>query len=711
MHISKLSLVNYRNFSAVNFYFNKGINTIIGENGSGKTNAFRAIRLLLDPTLPRSASKLVENDFNRGLDNWKGHWIIISLEFDEISQDEAIQSLFTHSTGIINYEDKVNKATYNLLFRPNQIVRKSLSQLQKGDEKGLKELQKSISLSDYEPVITGRSSADFTNEDTYKNIVGDFNKVIFPATLDSNLIGSKVSAFFNLYDDIAFTFIKALRDVVSDFHSSRKNPLLTLLKAKSGEIVDNDLEEVIENVERLNTSIEELDSVKDIRDDIFSTIKDTAGDTYSPSRLSIKSDLSDNAEELFQSLSLHIGESYDDYEGPIHELSLGGANLIFLTLKILEFKYQQGKELFANFLLIEEPEAHIHTHIQKTLFDKVQYDNTQIIYTTHSTHISDVSNVESMNIIGKTSSSYEVFQPTKGLKSKQIRAVQRYLDAIRSNLLFAKSVILVEGDAEEILIPELVKKILGLSLDELGISLVNVRSTGFENVANLFHNNRIRKKCAIITDFDSIFFNIDIAEDDSPKVKKQKKKAAGSAKKGRERKASLDTYIGNNDWLDSFYAVHTFEVDFIKEGNVNCYIDALNDIYTDRNTIIKSKIELSSNNISDYGVRALKMANYEGKGWFAIQLAERLTYECIVPQYIAEAINSVNPEFTHHLLSKIIRYRMSMLRKQGRLTPELTRPVAKAWKEYISDNSKITKLLKAFKKSFPNDSSIIIWDH
>ena len=40
--------------------------------------------------------------------------------------------------------------------------------------------------------------------------------------------------------------------------------------------------------------------------------------------------------------------------------------------------------------------------------------------------------------------------------------VQRYLDAVRSNLLFAKSVLLVEGDAEEILIPVMFKKVLGL---------------------------------------------------------------------------------------------------------------------------------------------------------------------------------------------------------------------------------------------------------
>jgi len=98
MHISKLSLVNYRNFANTKRLFQKGINTIIGENGSGKTNLFRAIRLLLDDNMIRSAFRLESTDFHRGLGRWHGHWIIISLDFEEISADEAVQALFRHGT-------------------------------------------------------------------------------------------------------------------------------------------------------------------------------------------------------------------------------------------------------------------------------------------------------------------------------------------------------------------------------------------------------------------------------------------------------------------------------------------------------------------------------------------------------------------------------------------------------------------------------------
>lgn len=38
MHITRLQLVNYRNFERANVLFQPGVNTIIGKNGSRKTN-------------------------------------------------------------------------------------------------------------------------------------------------------------------------------------------------------------------------------------------------------------------------------------------------------------------------------------------------------------------------------------------------------------------------------------------------------------------------------------------------------------------------------------------------------------------------------------------------------------------------------------------------------------------------------------------------
>lgn len=706
MFISKVNLVNYRNFANASFLFKKGINTIIGENGSGKTNVFRAIRLLLEDASLQYAYKLSESDFNRSLgkEKWRGHWIIISIEFDEINNEEAIQSLFIHGAGIAE-DEYVKKATYNLFFRPKADIRQKFSELEEGDVKGLNEILDSLTVAgNYETFFTGKSTADFNDPEVYKELVGDFENVKFPPTIDSSKFGTKIPHQLSVSNEVSFTFIQALRDVVSDFHNNRTNPLLGLLKNKSGSIKEEDYSPISNLVKELNDKIENLDDVQNIREDIKSTIQDAVGQTYSPSSLSIKSSLPDEADKLLQSLKLFIGEPDEDYEGGIHELSLGGANLIFLTLKLLAFKYQKSKDTFANFLVIEEPEAHIHNHIQKTLFDKLDYSDTQIIYSTHSTQISEVSNVENINILAKKQNFAEVYQPSTGLNLENINEIQRYLDAVRTNLLFAKGVILVEGDAEEILIPQMIKKVFGISLDELGISLINIRSTGFENVAQLFHDDRIRRKCSILTDLDDAICDTTILAGDNTRTQNYKLKVEGSKSKGIERKEKLDIFEKDNQWVKTFYASHTFEVDFIKKGNTEEAISIIDKIYKDIKTIVSAKYELGSKEVAEYGKRILTMAKQEGKGWFAIMLGEYISFKTIIPDYIIDAIFFVKETFSRLLILDIIDYRLNRIDENFKTS--YLKSIKQTLAKYKQERIELFELIEDLKVLIPDDQLI-----
>lgn len=704
MHISKLSLVNYRNFANTKLLFQKGINTIIGENGSGKTNLFRAIRLLLDDNMIRSAYRLDSTDFHRGLGRWQGHWIIISIEFEEISADEAVQSLFLHGTGGIE-EQLVGKATYNLIFRPKKEIRLRLSQLSDGDHVGLAEILDVVTIEDYETIFTGRSEADFNDEAFYRHVVGDFKNVRFNKEIEFPAIGAKIPSVLSVSKEICFTFVQALRDVVFEFHNNRTNPLLSLLKGKSGDIDTVAFLAITQEVKALNNSIEGLPDVQLVRTDIRDTIKDAAGEAYSPSSLSIKSDLPDEADKLFQSLKLFVGESGEEHEGPIHELSLGGANLIFLTLKLLEFKYQKAKQSIANFLLIEEPEAHIHTHIQKTLFDKLQYDETQVIYSTHSTHISEVSNVQSVNILGKELGRCEAYQPANGLTPEEIGNIQRYLDAVRTNLLFAKSVVLVEGDAEEILVPILIRKVLGVSLDELGISLINIRSTGFQNVSILFHDDRIRKRCSIVTDLDKTIIDTMPSAGDSEEMLRRKKKYQSSQEKGIARKALLEDLFIDNSWVAPFFSPHTFEVDFVAAGNARKVVATLPDVYKDPKTIATAKEDLESADIAKYGQRVLTMAENYGKGWFAILLGKQIDPETAIPLHILEAIAFAHPVITKGVWFNILRYRLSYIEDRNFLVePAVFMGFRKKLHAFREGEIDFVDIRNEMLSTFPNDS-------
>jgi hypothetical protein len=259
----------------------------------------------------------------------------------------------------------------------------------------------------------------------------------------------------------------------------------------------------------------------------------------------------------------------------------------------------------------------------------------------------------------KKNNCVEVYQPSTGLTPEKINQIQRYLDAVRTNLLFAKGVILVEGDAEEILIPIMVKKVLGVSLDELGISLINIRSTGFENVAQLFHDNRIKRKCGILTDLDDAICDTAIIAGDSEAVQKYKRKVAASLKTGLERKAKLDAFAAGNDWIKVFYAKYTFEVDFVSEGNGWEVKRIVKQVYTDLDTIDQAKLDIEDDDVAVYGKRVLTMAKQEGKGWFAIMLGKNISYKTVIPGYIIDAILFAKDTYSNNIVADIIEYRLN----------------------------------------------------
>ena len=62
--------------------------SVIGENDSGKSNAMTAMRILLDSDYYYNTKRLKESDFSDLIGDWRGHWIIISAYFDEITEED-----------------------------------------------------------------------------------------------------------------------------------------------------------------------------------------------------------------------------------------------------------------------------------------------------------------------------------------------------------------------------------------------------------------------------------------------------------------------------------------------------------------------------------------------------------------------------------------------------------------------------------------------
>ena len=86
-----------------------------------------------------------------------------------------------------------------------------------------------------------------------------------------------------------------------------------------------------------------------------------------------------------------------------------------------------------------------------------------------------------------------------------MNSLERFLDSTKANLFFAKGVIMVEGDAENILIPT-IAEIIGKPLYMYGVSIVNVGNVAFLRYSNIFISKEGDKTIgiptSIVTDLD-----------------------------------------------------------------------------------------------------------------------------------------------------------------------------------------------------------------
>lgn len=653
MYLKYLQIINYKNLKSTRFEFRSGSNTIIGENDAGKSNAMTALRILLDDTYYYNEKRLKESDFSYFLNDWKGHWIIISAYFDEITADEKKEDVCKEI--IPQNEDQnflksyircdgLNYGTVTLFIRPNKMKRKELASAKTPVE--FEAIRNGITLIDYDFCFTARSQADFTNLETYKCVVGDIDnsKYTDPDNDDLSVLGTPIT-ILDIWRHISIVYIDALRDVQSELHKP-KNPIRRIVDTIQSEIAEKDVETIKDKIRELNETISGVAQVADIGEHINSKLQEMIGMVYSPD-IMLESQLRDDMNSLSKYLTMLPASQKD-----INQLGLGHLNIIYIALKLVEFEFNRRHELL-NIMIIEEPEAHIHTHIQKTLFNNLglSKDYTQVLMTTHSTHLSEVSEIQRVNVLKAEKNITTVMRPTNGLdgfgvnvlKLKAVSLVtslERYLDAKRSVLLFSKGVILVEGDGEEILIPHLVKKALGITLDELGIGLVNVGSVGFENVAALFDEKRLQRYCAIITDLD---VQVSGAEHQKPQA----------AKQGQSRKDKLDKLFKDNEYVNSYFAPHTLEIDFADIEKNRRYIEPIIEIaypeeglkVTTRTQNVKEKYkkDLYGNESERYDALSVILSRVK-KGWYATLLSDLIDAEVVIPMYILEAIASASRE-------------------------------------------------------------------
>lgn len=605
MRLSRIIIKNFRNFRSLDVKLGEHA-VVLGENKVGKTNLLFALRLLLDPSLPDSARRLRLEDFWDGLDRpLKQEDVIeISAEFRDFENNENLLAILADH--LVKPDPMVARITY--LFRP----------------------------------VPGREEAPKSE--------ADYEFVIFGGNRPDNHVG------YDLRRWMPMDLFPALRDAESDLARWGRSPLRPLLDRVARTIDPDELDKIAKEVHKTSSKLAALPELDDVVSAVNTQLTSMVGDYHAIE--TVLGFAPTDPERLLRALQLMI----DGGKRGIAEASLGSANVLYLALKELEHRYlvEEGDRQHT-FLAIEEPEAHLHPHLQRLIYRNYlrareeaeeRSEVRSILLTTHSPNVASVAPLSNIVLLRTApGEGHTVGRSLSGVKLGQAERedLERYIDVTRGELFFSKGVILVEGDAERFLLPALARlHDADMDFDALGISVCSIAGTNFGPYVQLLGPKGLDMPFIVLTDFDPKG-EPGIQEDANPEAE-----IAESYGKNRVVNQIMVRLLDEKEWEElSFDRVvkkakefgvflndYTFEIDLFKEGTEDEFAQAMKEL-TDNKEMHKRFDELCKNPEKLEPKQFLKDINSVGKGRLAQRLAALFLAEGVdvCPPYIAAALD------------------------------------------------------------------------
>ncbi len=221
----------------------------------------------------------------------------------------------------------------------------------------------------------------------------------------------------------------------------------------------------------------------------------------------------------------------------------------------LAFAHAYAKAFYGGIILaIEEPEAHLHPLAQEWLARKIYKmaeDGLQIVITTHSPHFIDLMGLEGLVLVRKDSenatqicqltreqlANYCIASGSHPQKTSIETILPFYANQSTQEILdgfFAKKIILVEGQTEQLALPVYLQKV-GLDVTHEGIAIIPVIGKG-----NLAKWRRLFTAYKIPT---YVIFDNDQTDDENGVKRMDVLKALHVNEREWQR------YLQSNEWL------------------------------------------------------------------------------------------------------------------------------------------------------------------
>lgn len=487
MYISSLALRNFRCFGEepTVISLENDITCFVGNNGSGKTSIFLALKRLFGEN--REDRTIVKEDFhlapNENFQDIEGKelYVEVVFSFPELNGDSSL----------------INKTcpafeSYIYFDNENQIMKARMRLEAKWNNS---EYEDDVESSLY--WITSPNDIDFGKDYEFKSTVSNFDRKI-----------------------VKLRYIPAFRDSSAIL----KNNLKSLMKiiSECSDLQDDDINAIESSSQELGEKIETLDSIETIKtiiDENWAKAHDNTLKHYQKAKLQVAPT---DINQLLKSISLKLEPAENGDYRNIEELSDGQISLLYFTLSIvlydLEQKHYAGKVngfkpcdiIPATFTIfaIEEPENHLSPfymgRILNLLFEKLNSNAIGILSSHSASVVRRLKKIEQIRHFRQEIDENNRITVVKTIKlpeNKQDEDYKYINQAVLAHpeIYFSKLVLLGEGDSEEIIIPQIASK-LGFDLDPSFVAFVKLGGRHVNHMWRLL--NELNIPHVTLLDFD-----------------------------------------------------------------------------------------------------------------------------------------------------------------------------------------------------------------